>query len=65
LTKFDSQLYWELDNPMNGDLHQYCPKFFAMKGPLSRGSTYLETDEIRLAPELYVATLFRLGVRAS
>ncbi len=62
LTKFDSQLYWELDNPMNGDLHQYCPKFVAMKGPLSRDSRYLETDEIALAPEMYVATLGRLGV---
>eukprot|EP00291_Cryptomonas_curvata_P022211 CAMPEP_0172168818 /NCGR_PEP_ID=MMETSP1050-20130122/10360_1 /TAXON_ID=233186 /ORGANISM="Cryptomonas curvata, Strain CCAP979/52" /LENGTH=280 /DNA_ID=CAMNT_0012839805 /DNA_START=37 /DNA_END=876 /DNA_ORIENTATION=- len=62
LSKFDSQLYWELDNPINGDLHQYCPKFVAMKGPLSRGSTYLETDEIALAPEMYVPTLRRLGV---
>jgi protein-tyrosine phosphatase len=33
-----------------------------MKGPLSRGSSYLETDEIALAPEMYVATLRQLGV---
>ena len=59
---FDADEYWALDNPQTGDIHQICPKFVAMKGPLEYDSKYLEGSEIALPPNVYTPILHRLDV---
>jgi cell division cycle 14 len=59
-------MYSKLERQYTGDLAEICPKFVAMKGPLSPESRYRpgRVDELAFAPEAsrYVPTLHRLGV---
>ncbi len=59
---FDAKMYSELESPYTGDLAEICPKFVAMKGPLSPESRYRRDDELAFAPEAYVPKLRLLGV---
>jgi cell division cycle 14 len=59
---FDAQTFADLDRPEGGDVHQICPKFVALKGPLAPGSKYLKVDEYSLTAEDYVPILRRLEV---
>ena len=62
IESFDAQNYWDLDDTQSGDLHEICPKFVAMKGPLSRGSRHRVPLEISFTAKEYISTLHRLGV---
>ena len=59
---FDAGEYCYLDSPLCGDISLPCPKFVAMKGPLSAESNYRYADEIAFTPEALVPVLHRLGV---
>ncbi len=62
MRSFDAKLYCELDDPNAGDINEVCPKFVAMKGPLSLHSRYRRSNELAFEPAKYVPTLCRLGV---
>ena len=59
---FDSALYEQLDDPLNGDIHEICPKFVAFKGPLAHGSKYQRCGEVSFPPAFYADALRRLNV---
>ena len=62
IDKFDAQTYSDLEAALVGDIHEICPKFVAMKGPMSLCSKYTLDDEFALPPEIYVPLLLHLGV---
>ena len=59
---FDAGEYCDLISPLGGDISVPCPKFVAMKGPLSPESCHRNDNEIAFTPEALVPELHRLGV---
>ncbi len=62
MRSFDVQAFSDLYDPSAGDVSVICPKFVAMKGPLSTNSTFRRARELAFEPDAYAATLLRLGV---
>ena len=62
MDQFDVQMYSDLENAFVGEIHEICPKFVAMKGPMSIDSKYTQIEEFVLPPDVYVPVLLHLGV---
>lgn len=64
LKTFDLDLYEDLDEPANGDMHQMCPKFIAFRGPEQKRCQHGcdEEDSGAVTPELVIEKFKKLGV---